>query len=401
LQKLPQAARAIADSGAVDVHPERGFLPAVDPLRELPPGFAAWEERARDLGRWIVSGRARQAIDWMPLLDPAALADGPELRRAMLLLSFLGHAYVWCGHRPAPRIPDVLAVPWDAVAERLGRPPVLSYASYALDNWRRLDRDAGLELSNLALLQNFTGGADEDWFVLVHVAIEAAAAPVLGALRPACAAAREDDAEKLRSQLECVAHGIERMRALLERMPEWCDPAIYYRRVRPWIHGWKDHPVLTEGVIYEGVARYDGKPVQLRGETGAQSPIVPALDAALGVRHADDPLRVYLREMRDYQPPAQRAFVAELEAGSAVRRCIEANREVAPGLVRAYDACLAELARFRSLHLEYAARYIHQQAPSGAANPTGIGTGGTPFLSYLLKHRDETERQRIGAGAAA
>jgi indoleamine 2,3-dioxygenase len=385
--------------GATDVHPERGFLPASDPLRELPPGFAAWEERAHDLGRWIVSGRARQAIDWMPLLDPAALADGPELRRAMLLLSFLGHAYVWCGSRPASRIPDVLAVPWAAVADRLGRPPVLSYASYALDNWRRLDRDAGFELSNLALLQNFTGGADEDWFVLVHVAIEAAAAPALGALRPACAAARDGDAEKLTSQLECIAVSLERMRALLERMPEWCDPVIYYRRVRPWIHGWKDHPALPEGLIYEGVAAFGGKPQQLRGETGAQSAIVPALDAALGIRHADDPLRVYLREMREYQPPAQRAFVTELEA-STVRDCVLAHREVASALGRAYDACVAELARFRTLHLEYAARYIHQQTQAGAGNPTAVGTGGTPFLSYLLKHRDETERQRIGAGTS-
>jgi indoleamine 2,3-dioxygenase len=385
--------------GAEDVHPERGFLPAADPLRELPPGFAAWEERAHDLGRWILSGRARQAIDWMPLLDPAALADGPELRRAMLLLSFLGHAYVWCGSRPASRIPDVLAVPWAAVADRLGRPPVLSYASYALDNWRRLDRDAGFELSNLALLQNFTGGADEDWFVLVHVAIEAAAAPALGALRPACAAARDGDAEKLTSQLECIAVSLERMRALLERMPEWCDPVIYYRRVRPWIHGWKDHPALPEGLIYEGVAAFGGKPQQLRGETGAQSAIVPALDAALGIRHADDPLRVYLREMREYQPPAQRAFVTELEA-STVRDCVLAHREVASALGRAYDACVAELARFRTLHLEYAARYIHQQTQAGAGNPTAVGTGGTPFLSYLLKHRDETERQRIGAGTS-
>ena len=84
-------------------HPERGFLPEPDPLRELPAGFAAWEERAFELGRLIVAGRVRRAIEWMPLLDPGALADGPDLRRAMLLLSFLGHAYVWGGRSPAAR----------------------------------------------------------------------------------------------------------------------------------------------------------------------------------------------------------------------------------------------------------------------------------------------------------
>ena len=372
------------------VHPERGFLPAPDPLRELPAGFAAWEERAHELGRLIVAGRARRAIEWLPLLDAAALHDGPELRRAMLLLSFLGHAYVWGGSEPAARIPDVLAVPWALVAERLGRPPILSYASYALDNWRRLDRDGPFDLGNLALLQNFTGGADEDWFVLVHVAIEAAAAPALGALAPAQGAAAAGDAAKLEEQLECVARSLESMRGLLGRMPEWCDPAVYYRRVRPWIHGWQDQPALPEGVLYDGVASFAGRPQRLRGETGAQSAIVPALDAALGVSHADDPLRAYLQDLRAYHPPAQRAFVEELEAGPSIRACVAAHREVSPSLLRAYRACLTELARFRSLHLEYAARYVHEQRESGPANPTGIGTGGTPFMPYLKKHRDET-----------
>lgn len=373
-------------------HPERGFLPEPDPLRELPAGFAAWEERARELGRLIVAGRVRRAIEWMPLLDPGALADGPELRRAMLLLSFLGHAYVWGGRTPVARIPDVLAVPWVAVADRLGRPPVLSYASYALDNWRRLDRDGPLALDNLALLQNFTGGADEDWFVLVHVAIEAAAAPALGALLPAQAAAANEDVAKLAEQLDCIARSLERMNALLGRMPEWCDPAVYYRRVRPWIHGWQDQPALPEGVVYEGVARFGGRPLRLRGETGAQSAIVPALDAALGVTHAEDPLRGYLREMRDYHPPLHRSFLEEIEAGPSIRVCVDAHREVSPGLARGHRACLATLGRFRSVHLQFAARYIHEQRPSGPANSTEIGTGGTPFMPYLAKHLDETTR---------
>jgi hypothetical protein len=41
------------------------------------------------------------------------------------------------------------------------------------------------------LLQQFFGGVDEAWFRLVHVAIEAAAAPAIGALKPLQAAAEQ------------------------------------------------------------------------------------------------------------------------------------------------------------------------------------------------------------------
>ena len=52
-----------------------------------------------------------------------------------------------------------------------------------------------------------------------------------------------------------------------------------------------------------------------RGETGAQSSIVPSLDAALGILHKDDPLRTYLVETRDYMPPKHRAFIEAIEQG--------------------------------------------------------------------------------------
>jgi len=188
---------------------------------------------------------------------------------------------------------------------------------------------------------------------------------------------------------------LERMYQTLLRMPECCDPYIYYNRVRPYLHGWKDNPALPHGVTYQGVAEYAGQPQRFRGETGAQSSIVPTLDAALGITHKDDPLRPYLLEMRDYMPPEHRAFIAAVEAGPSIRNYVLEHRGERPSLRDAYNDCVRWTASFRSTHLEYAAAYIHQQSQRGRSNPTSVGTGGTPFLPYLKKHRDETAEHLI------
>lgn len=65
-------------------------------------------------------------------------------------------------------------------------------------------------------------------------------------------------------------------------MGEKCDPYVYYHRVRAPMAGWRNNPALPNGLLYEGVSEV---PLQLYGETGAQSSVVPALDAALGIQH--------------------------------------------------------------------------------------------------------------------
>src|SRR5688572_16762743 len=195
----------------------RGFLPAHDPLRELPDGFEDWESLAAELPKLLVAGRARAWVERLPVLESSGLAEGPELRRAMLLLSFLGHAYVWQGPEAAPRLPAAIAVPWHAVARRLGRPPVLSYASYALDNFRRLGPRGPVALGNIALLQNFLGGADEEWFITVHVDIEAKAAPALHAVVPAQRALARGDLAEVQRRLDTIAGALENMYATLAR----------------------------------------------------------------------------------------------------------------------------------------------------------------------------------------
>ncbi|TMA31601.1 MAG: hypothetical protein E6J87_15300 [Deltaproteobacteria bacterium] len=377
-----------------EVSAERGFLPEPDPEPALPAPLALWQELAAELPKRLAAQRLRTAVRTLPLFDLAALRSPAEERAAMRVLSFLGHAFVWEGGAPDPVLPRQLAQPWCVIARRLGRPPVLSYATYALDNWRRFDPYGPLRVENLAILQNFLGGQDEDWFILIHVEIEALAARALRAAPGARDAASRGDGAALTARLEEVAAALEAMLASLRRMPERCDPYVYFTRVRPFIHGWKNHPALPNGVVYEGVAELLA-PQRLRGETGAQSTIVPALDALLGVAHAPDPLREYLDEMRGYMPPRHRAFLEHVEEGSCVRGAVRELRSARPELAEAYDACLRWLEAFRTLHLDYAAKYIDAQA-GGGANPSDVGTGGTPFMKYLAKHRDETASHRLG-----
>ena len=183
------------------------------------------------------------------------------------------------------------------------------------------------------------------------------------------------------------------MNAIFDRMPERCDPYVYFHRVRPYIHGWKDNPALGAGLIYEGVAETGGKPQAFRGQTGSQSTIVPSMDALLGVGHAADPLRTFLDELHIYRPPAHRTFVDKVRALSNLRAFVQASGNA--NLREIYNSNIRSLARFRTRHLEYAASYINKQGKDSLGNDTDVGTGGTPFMKYLKKHRDEAEQHLL------
>jgi indoleamine 2,3-dioxygenase len=382
-----------------EVSPEQGFLPQ-DPLEQV-PDCPALNHLGHELPKLLSARTVRRFIDEHHTLLPSVPPTWrkQDYRAAMRLLSFAGHAYVWeMPDQPAPTLPLQLAKPWYEVAHRLGRPPVLSYASYALDNWRRLDQTKPIQLDNIVLLQNFLGGQDEEWFVVVHVQIERQAGPGLAGLLRAMNGAVDEKEDEVLLGLQSLAISQIAMRDTLLRMTERCDPYVYYTRVRPYIHGWKNNPSLSNGLLYKGVAAYAGQPQQFRGETGAQSSIVPCLDAGLGIAHAPDPLTVYLQEMRDYMPPLHRAFLEALEHATD-----DVNRRLLSGYIRdrklrspelwtAYCTCVELLAQFREIHIGYADSYIHRQHQSHATNPTAVGTGGTPFMTYLQKHLDETKQ---------
>jgi len=364
------------------------FLPDHDPLITLPKAFGAWEYVAQNLPKLLVTDQFRGSIHKLPQFPVDTLQTPQEIDRAMQLLSYLGHAYVW-GSRVTPKIlPEVLARPWYEVATLLERPPILSYASYALCNWRRLDPKRPIELGNIVLIQNFLGGIDEEWFILIHVEIEARAKNAIEGCQEVIEAVIQQDISKAAASLEKVEYAIDQMCKTLERMPEHCDPYIYYNRVRPYIHGWKNHPKFENGLVYEGV--YNNEPQKFLGETGAQSSIMPMLDALLCIEHKKDEMYKYLQQMRIYMPKEHRVFIEHVEAHAILRDFVKKEMGKAPELRQLYNSCIEKVDHFRDVHLGYAANYIQKQHETSAKNPHNVGTGGTPFMQYLKKHKEET-----------
>lgn len=376
-----------------DMSPERGYLCRHDAASvELSGELSEAREIAMRLPDLLPTGRVRQFLtSGLPDFDLAAqlsnLSDA-EARMAMVHYSFMVQSYVW-GEPEAPTVlPRVLARPMVALADHLGQQPLLPYSGYVLDNWGKLDPKGGIDLDNIYMIQNFLAGQDEAWFVLVHVAIEARAGAALAAIKPIVEAVEADNPEAVQDELEAMATVWADVNALFDRMPERCDPYVYFERVRPYIHGWKDNPALPSGIIYEGVDRYGSEAQAFRGQTGSQSSIVPAMDALLGIGHAADPLKAYLDQLHIYRPPSHRRFIDDVRASSTLRGFVE--RVSRPALTQSYNAIVQAVADFRTRHLEYAASYINKQQRAASGNDTEVGTGGTPFMKYLKKHRDET-----------
>lgn len=376
---------------------ERGFLAAYNPAEvELPEELQPVVDLAMSLPHLIPTGDLRGHIESMPALDLddfCNVSSEPQLRMAMVHYAFLIQSYVWGHSKPTSRLPECLAKPMWQLSEANGQPPILTYSHYVLDNWDRLDRNKPIDLSNVYMLQPFLGGQDEAWFVLIHVAIEAAAGEILHEFPKMINATNNADHAALESGLSKMSQAWDTVNAIFDRMPERCDPYVYFHRVRPWIHGWKDNPALKDGVIYEGVKQADGKPQAFRGQTGSQSSIVPAMDALLKINHSGDSLRTFLDELHIYRPPLHRKFIDEVRSSSNLRDVITASDS--SSLRDVYNVCLERLASFRTKHLEYAASYINKQSKGGAGNTTEVGTGGTPFMKYLKKHRDEVNKHLL------
>lgn len=436
------------------------------------------ETRAKEARRW------REAIRAMPVinLSGAQLDHIRTARRACVVLAFLSHLYMHAqpdvGQYEADsakaaeiakasmpriswmnlwgssdivtaaeargdyvgRLPPSLAIPFVAVSERLGLPPVLTYATTVLWNWTLEDPSAGMFASNMRIKETFTNTQSESHFFLISLLIELQGVEALTLMRISLneAFAVDELAEKrLTCYLEELVTVIRKLTKLLSQMRDGCDPSAFYWQIRPWFRTGdamysNKESGRSPGWNLEGT---DTEKSMWTGPSAGQSTLIHALDLFLDVDHARTKRRAseaqnerpssdatFMGRMQLYMPLHHRAFLRHLQHGintepacgppkednsepewsdhpirALVLRCRWAGAD--HPLVLAYDEALRALRSLRDEHMRIAVQYIVQPARAGPPNAKSEakakegairGTGGTELVSFLRDCRKNT-----------
>ncbi|XP_071507797.1 indoleamine 2,3-dioxygenase 2-like [Diadema antillarum] len=216
---------------------------------------------------------------------------------------------------------------------------------------------------------NICGLPDESWFFSVINQIEIHFAPAIFSLVESMKAVVDKDIEKLIRELRVIREALDKMGHTLGRMTEECSTRAFYDFIRPFTSG-SDSPAFKrrnlQGLIYEGVS---DQPVRLAGGSGAQSVILPCLDAGFGIAKS--------------QSHAQ-------SCGSS-------------DALASFNGCLDAISNFRTCHLKIVGRYLVAMSRKGdiklekdAFSKHDRPSNGPPgFLKYLSGLRIATVRAKL------
>lgn len=365
------------------------------------------------------------------------------------------------------RIPPPITLPLLEVCVQLQLPPVITYSDDVLYNWALKVPSAGPTpaLDNLRCLTLFTGTRDEEEFYLVSARIELRGVDALEIMRATMDELFVGDdlaARRITRYLYSLVRVLDDLARLLLAVRDGCEPDAFCHEIRPWFNGADSG---TRMWTFEGLDAHPelALPAELSGPSAAQSSLIQALDAFLGVSQTSDPTTTpsfstpsspssslsglssptpvppevassahipskapFLTRMRAYMPRHHRNFLRHLGAAPRPLRA-EVMRMRDAALTEAYNAAVDGLRRFRDAHLRIVALYIvspsHRsptfsppiaQAEAAAEacdvqmgmatkSPAGLlrGSGGTHLVRFLKGVRDRTSEAALGLGHGA
>ncbi|KXS13494.1 Indoleamine 2,3-dioxygenase [Gonapodya prolifera JEL478] len=410
-------------------------VPREAPLTELPASFKDWDSLAARLScKNDEEVRAfRAAVDAMPPLDHTTLTEIREIQRGFMLIAHIAQTYVFGmpGSQPLQELPEQVAQPYVALAERLGCRPVMAVAPYAFYNWRVDEtRPWWSESRNItfpALQICHTLTPTEQLFGSISVLSESIAGPLYPHITRALETVDKDGDDAQFIVRECLEGVLQSIRDIMEATQEiWkgCDPATFFRQVRTFLSGWSDPQLFPNGLLFRGVTTFTESPdpidpyalstatvtnqpndpvvhkalagdpgirLKFAGASAAQNPSVAACDLFLGVHHrgqVGDSLSSngkhhnLLAEVRNHMEGPHRRYLNDLARHGGLRPWLTRKLEESPDQpgVRemgvAYNACVEDLTAFRSKHLAIATQFVVLEAKKALREKAAMT--GTP-----------------------
>jgi len=324
----------------------------------------------------------------------------PVLLRARQVLTFILHFYIHSIPKPSPapiHIPSSLSIPLRAVSDHLGLPPICTYSDTICYNYSIPGFPAGPE--DFSIHSTFSSTRDEVHFYRTQAMIEYRGTRAMSSMKSVISAVDGSRLQQVSTHLDQLASVVDELTEILTNLRTDCDPAVFFNRIRVWFPGGK--------LIFE---LGDGKSIEEEwmGSSAAQSSIIQALDAFLGieplthkpqerydVKPSDGSKMAFLARMRLYLPADHRAFLEELgRFGQQMRSFIlnHPDREQATGTTEAYNRVIDAMQKFRSGHIRIVALYVTTQQRKGEKSG---GTGGTSGVQFLKSIRDQTVQGRM------
>lgn len=365
-------------------------MPAIPPLTRLPGHyFAPWEDLVLELSQLIKNKNLRTEVHRLPELEfnSTTLQSEEEWRRAYVLLCFIGQGYIWMDGQKGlvDKIPQKIAIPWCTVSDHLHMKPVTCYCASVLYNYCLRDPLIPWNEHNLRANVTFTGTEDESWFYMITMLIELAAVPTLLAIEHVFRDMSCQRDAAVQECLETVKQTLSVMRKELKKMMEGCKPITFYVDIRPFQAGSNGLDVFPHGIFFEGVSL---EPKQLHGASAGQSSVVHMFDIFLGAKHFG-PDKEFLYAMRQYMPLGHRRFLEMLQQMPSVHDYCKRSGNA--DLIASFNSAVQMFSKFRTDHVILVTRYIvNQQSHSVNSALDKKGSGGTDFMPFLKKVRDDT-----------
>lgn len=370
----------------------RGFLPSHNPVSLLPDNHPFHQELnhlIRELPILLKKKQLRYEIDKLNcqyksyLLD-ISLMDSRTVAVAMLILTMLSQAYVWeTPDSPATQIPRVISANLAALSKKHSRLPALSYQDYVLNNWRLKKPDQGITLENVEPLFTFTGSRDEAWFIIIHIVMEKICGNALRAALQSVLHAKNGQLDSLNQSFNTLSNSLSEANKILKKMKEQCDPDYFFNTLRLYLKDWKE----IGGVCFDLDDRTEKIYHEFRGPSGAQSSIIPALDAVMGIKHQTEPV---LKIFKQYMPLEHQGFIDYMTSNNLKEIVTKSHQKE---LITEYENVIQSISVFRIQHFALVKDFIFIPASKlGIAPHKIIGTGGTRVDEYLERRTERTHQ---------